>query len=125
MQPPLADGGRTEPFGWIDDACTLAISATYADNQGLLEKALAKADVWSKRHSSKFAPDQFELIHFKNPQNPDPTQERDSDEQYADIAPQQEDDPEDWNNPQSWDVPTEVVGHDRLPLKDHATGCII
>lgn len=73
---PFSGVSRTIPFGWIDDACMLAISSSYAENQSLLERALDKAAVWSKSHSSKFAPDNFELIHFRNPKAPDPVTER-------------------------------------------------
>ncbi|KAI9035972.1 reverse transcriptase [Aspergillus affinis] len=76
IQPPLLEGGKTVSYGWIDDVATLAISDSYAVNQRLLERALDKAAVWSRQHSSKFASDKFELINFKNPLRQDPVLER-------------------------------------------------
>lgn len=62
-------------FGWIDDACTLAIGNTYAANVRALEGCLTKADRWADKHGAKFAPDKFELIHFTNPKDPAPPRE--------------------------------------------------
>ncbi|KAJ5636976.1 hypothetical protein N7490_006855 [Penicillium lividum] len=45
----------------------MAESESYARNVEILEEALRKADIWARRHAAKFAPDKFELIHFKNP----------------------------------------------------------
>ncbi|GMG17201.1 unnamed protein product [Aspergillus oryzae] len=69
------EGGQAEAFGWIDDACVIAVSQSYADNVATLQKALTKADHWAATHASRFAPDKFELIHFTNPREPDPEQE--------------------------------------------------
>ncbi|KAI9037099.1 putative RNA-directed DNA polymerase from transposon X-element, partial [Aspergillus affinis] len=121
IQPPLLEGGKTVSYGWIDDVATLAISDSYAVNQRLLERALDKAAVWSRQHSSKFAPDKFELIHFKNPLRPDPAVERPVPQEYIYTEPWQGEDPEVDN----WDPPMEPPGHDQLPIKDHATGSII
>ncbi|KAI9036090.1 uncharacterized protein KD926_002467 [Aspergillus affinis] len=121
IQPPLLEGGKTVSYGWIDDVATLAISDSYAVNQRLLERALGKAAVWSRQHSSKFAPDKFELIHFKNPFRPDPAVERPVSQEYIYTGPWQGEDPEVDN----WDPPVEPPGHDQLPIKDHATGFII
>ena len=49
-------------------------SRSYTRNVELLQIALDKADTWAQRHTAKFAPDKFELIHFTNPrQEPDTT----------------------------------------------------
>ncbi|KAI9034719.1 uncharacterized protein KD926_006792, partial [Aspergillus affinis] len=87
----------------------------------LLERALGKAAVWLRQHSSKFAPDKFELIHFKNPLRSDPAVERRVPQEYIYTGPWQGEDPE-VNN---WDPSVEPSGHDQLPIKDHATGFII
>jgi hypothetical protein len=63
-------GDQTQAYGWIDDACVLAVSQTYTDNIKALRQALARADIWATPHASKFAPDKFELIHFTNPREP-------------------------------------------------------
>ncbi|KAI9034780.1 RNA-directed DNA polymerase from mobile element jockey [Aspergillus affinis] len=121
IQLPLLEGGKTVSYGWIDDVATLAISDSYAVNQRLLERALDKAAVCSRQHSSKFAPDKFELIHFKNPFRPDPAVERSVPQEYIYTEPWQGENPEVDN----WDPPMEPPGHDQLPIKDHATGSII
>lgn len=33
----------------------------------MLERTLAKADLWARRHAARYAPEKFELIYFKNP----------------------------------------------------------
>ncbi|KAI9035704.1 uncharacterized protein KD926_002985 [Aspergillus affinis] len=121
IQLPLLEGSKTVPYGWINDIVTLAISDSYAVNQCLLERALDKAAVWSRQHSSKFASDKFELIHFKNPFRPDPAVKRSVPQKYIYTEPWQGEDPEVDN----WDPPMESPGHDQLPIKDHATGSII
>ncbi|PWY70877.1 hypothetical protein BO94DRAFT_267582 [Aspergillus sclerotioniger CBS 115572] len=60
----------TEAFGWVSDVCIFAISRTYATNKQLLEKAPSRANRWSWRESSRFAPDKLELFNFKNPNAP-------------------------------------------------------
>lgn len=45
----------------------VVVSKSYYTNTQLLQKTLGRADLWAKRHTAKFAPDKFELIHFKNP----------------------------------------------------------
>lgn len=49
----------------------VVVSESYYTNTQLLQKTLGRADLWAKRHGAKFAPDKFELIHFKNPREPD------------------------------------------------------
>ncbi|KAI9036266.1 uncharacterized protein KD926_002131 [Aspergillus affinis] len=105
IHPPLLEGDKTVPYGWIDDVATLAISDSYAVNQRLLKRALDKAAVWSRQHSSKFAPDKFELIHFKNPLRPDPAVERPVPQEYIYTEPWQGEDPEVDN----WDPPVEYA----------------
>jgi hypothetical protein len=63
---------RTEGFGWEDDAAIVAVSESYYTNVQLLQRALVKADRWARQHAAKFAPDKFELIHFRNPRKKDP-----------------------------------------------------
>jgi hypothetical protein len=45
-------------------------SYSYAANIQAFEAMLVKADAWSKRHASKFAPDKFKLLYFTNPKAP-------------------------------------------------------
>ncbi|KAI9035184.1 putative RNA-directed DNA polymerase from transposon X-element [Aspergillus affinis] len=123
IQPPIS--GRTLAFGWIDDACTIALSGSYAANQRLLEWALDKAAVWSWQHSSRFAPDKFELIHFQNPLDPDPGAERDTPCDYTEPWNGQDLTSANWEDGSAWEVPVEPPGHDQLPIKDHATGHVI
>jgi hypothetical protein len=63
-------GNQTQAYGWIDDACVLAVSQTYTDSIKALRQALAWADIWATRHASIFALYKFELIHFTNPREP-------------------------------------------------------
>lgn len=63
----IRGNGRTEAFGWVDDVAIIAISHNYYTNVQLLQRALREAETWAKRHAARFAPDKFELIHFKNP----------------------------------------------------------
>ena len=51
----------------MDKTATVAVSDTYYENVKILEKTLLKADLWTRRHAARFAPDKFELIHFKKP----------------------------------------------------------
>lgn len=71
--PSLPCGGHAYAFGWVDDVCIVMTSESYARNIEILEKSFGKAAIWAKRHSAKFAPDKFELIHFSNPRQPAPT----------------------------------------------------
>ncbi|KAI9035225.1 putative RNA-directed DNA polymerase from transposon X-element, partial [Aspergillus affinis] len=123
IQPPIS--GRTLAFGWIDDACTIALSGSYAANQRLLEWALDKAAVWSGQHSSRFAPDKFELIHFRNPLDPDPGAERDTPCDYTEPWNGQDLTNANREDGSAWEVPVESLGHDQLPIKDHVTGHVI
>ncbi|KAI9043120.1 uncharacterized protein KD926_004623 [Aspergillus affinis] len=123
IQPPIS--GRTLAFGWIDDTCTIALSGSYAANQRLLEWALDKAAVWSGQHSSRFAPDKFELIHFRNPLDPDPGAERDTPCDYTEPWNGQDLTNANREDGSAWEVPVEPPGHDQLPIKDHATGHVI
>ncbi|KAI9039455.1 putative RNA-directed DNA polymerase from transposon X-element [Aspergillus affinis] len=54
IQPPFLEGGKTVPYGWIDDVATLAISDSYAVNQRLLERALDKAALPIKDYATSF-----------------------------------------------------------------------
>ncbi|KAJ5987694.1 hypothetical protein N7481_002904 [Penicillium waksmanii] len=67
--------GVTEGFGWVDDVAIVVVSESYYTNTQLLQKTLGRADLWAKRHASKFAPNKFELIHFKNPRAQDINQD--------------------------------------------------
>ncbi|BAE65488.1 unnamed protein product [Aspergillus oryzae RIB40] len=87
-------GGSTTAFGWIDDACTLAVSDTFAENVETLNAAL--------RHASKFAPDKFELIHFTNPR------ETETPPQSPGLPPDHPD--------QIWEVPLPPAGHDQMEI---------
>ncbi|GMF81920.1 unnamed protein product [Aspergillus oryzae] len=88
-----------QAFGWIDDACTLAVSDTYAENVETLNAALSRAGRWASRHASKFAPDKFELIHFTNPREPEPTP------QSPGLSPND-----------IWEVPLPPAGHDQMEI---------
>ncbi|KAJ6133707.1 hypothetical protein N7523_000029 [Penicillium sp. IBT 18751x] len=68
----LPCGGSAHAFGWVDDVCIVVISEIYARNIEILQQSFGKAAIWAKRHSAKFAPDKFELIHFSNPRQPPP-----------------------------------------------------
>jgi Ribonuclease HI len=68
----LPCGGHTEAFGWVDDVCIVVVSESYARNIDILQQAYKKAAIWARRHSAKFAPDKFELIHLCNPRQPPP-----------------------------------------------------
>jgi hypothetical protein len=59
--------GETRAYGWVDDVCMVAVSNSYEQNTWVLESALQRADKWARKSAAKFAPDKFELIHFKNP----------------------------------------------------------
>ena len=87
--------GWCEGYGWVDDVCIVVESDSYIRNVELLEKALVKADIWARKHAAKFAPDKFELIHFKNPRSTVPIDD--------DIQPD------------LYDIDTRM-GNDRLPI---------
>ncbi|EIT74601.1 reverse transcriptase [Aspergillus oryzae 3.042] len=98
-------GGSTEAYGWIDDACVLASSDSYAENVETLKTALARADRWATRHASKFAPEKFELIHFTNPRRS---------EAEATPPPSPGLSPDDPNG--IWEVPLPPTGHDQMDV---------
>ncbi|OQD93993.1 hypothetical protein PENVUL_c163G00911 [Penicillium vulpinum] len=92
--------GESEGFGWVDDVCILATSDSYEENTWILEKALQKAGRWARRHAAKFAPDKFELIHFKNPRAEKGPSLNTATYDPADI----------------WEIPPAPEGHDGMPV---------
>lgn len=98
-------GGSTEAYGWIDDACVLASSDSYAENVETLKIALARADRWATQHASKFAPEKFELIHFTNPRRS---------EAETTPPPSPGLSPDDPNS--IWEVPLPPTGHDQMDV---------
>ncbi|GMG55441.1 unnamed protein product [Aspergillus oryzae var. brunneus] len=98
-------GGSTEAYGWIDDACVLASSDSYAENVETLKTALARADRWATQHASKFAPEKFELIHFTNPRRS---------EAETTPPPSPGLSPDDPNS--IWEVPLPPTGHDQMDV---------
>ena len=54
-------------FGWVDEVAALVESESYYTNTITPEKILDKANLWARRHTARFAPDKFDLIHFTNP----------------------------------------------------------
>ena len=97
-------GGSTEAYGWIDDACVLASSDSYAENVETLKAALSKAGRWASQHASKFAPEKFELIHFTNPRKIEAATPLPSPEPLLD-------DPDG-----IWGVPLPPTGHDQMEV---------
>jgi hypothetical protein len=110
--------GRTEGFGWVDDAAIMAVSDSYYTNVQLLQRALGKADLWARQHAAKFAPDKFELIHFKNPRSDnDQANINNATEIPSDV------DPYDYgaNHPQGHDqMPVQVPGGLQLQPSEYA-----
>ena len=107
LQPrgPRPVSGDTEGFGWVDDVAILAVSSTYHENVQLLERTLAKADLWARRHAARFAPEKFELIHFNNPR--------------ANTV-MEEDVRESLNEPDPYDICAMYPqGNDRMPVMVH------
>ncbi|KNG79995.1 putative reverse transcriptase [Aspergillus nomiae NRRL 13137] len=97
-------GGSTEAYGWIDDACVLASSDSYAGNVETLKEALSRAGRWASQHASKFAPEKFELIHFTNPRKTE----------AATTPPSPEISPDDPDG--IWRVPLPPTGHDQMEV---------
>ncbi|KAI9035632.1 uncharacterized protein KD926_003172 [Aspergillus affinis] len=91
----------------------------------LLEWALDKAAIWSQQHSSRFAPDKFELIHFRNPLEPDPGAEKDTPCDYTEPWKGENLTNVNREDESAWEIPVEPQGHNQLPIKDHATGHVI
>lgn len=87
----------------MDDVSIIAESTSYAENVRVLEKALGRCDKWAQRHAVRFAPDKFELIHFRNPREAD--------------GEDDEDDGQPVLNSDIWEVPVEPWGNDRMAIK--------
>jgi len=70
--------GQLIVTGYIDDICILTWGDSAAENCSLLGEAHAVAEIWEKRHASKFSPKKYGLIHMNRkhrqvPQPEDPT----------------------------------------------------
>ncbi len=54
----------TTSVGYIDDIAIVAVGDTTEETRDLLRTALEKAQDWTTKHASVFAPDKFQLTHF-------------------------------------------------------------